>query len=103
MIEDAGRHLGVAVAGLVNLLNPEVIVLGGQMAAAWARSSSARCARSLERCAIPSAAASVELRERELETDADMVGAAGVRAAALPPRPTRAFSPPPRPFLEFNS
>ena len=32
VLADAGRHIGVAAAGLVNLLNPEVIVVGGQLA-----------------------------------------------------------------------
>jgi len=32
--EDAGLHLGWGVAGIVNLLNPEVVVIGGDMARA---------------------------------------------------------------------
>lgn len=34
VIEDVGRHLGVAVANLANLLNPQTIVIGGDLAAA---------------------------------------------------------------------
>jgi len=34
VIADAGRHLGVAVANLCNLLNPERIVVGGDLAQA---------------------------------------------------------------------
>jgi glucokinase len=30
-----GFYLGIALAGLINVLNPEVIVLAGQMSAAW--------------------------------------------------------------------
>jgi glucokinase len=33
--ENAGRHLGTALAGLVNLLNPEIIVITGGVASAW--------------------------------------------------------------------
>ena len=33
VLQDAGRHLGVALAGLVNLVNPSVVVLGGELAA----------------------------------------------------------------------
>ncbi|MCB9735400.1 MAG: ROK family transcriptional regulator [Deltaproteobacteria bacterium] len=29
LIEEAGRHLGIAIAGLVNLTNPATVVLGG--------------------------------------------------------------------------
>ena len=32
IIETAGRYLGVAIAGLVNLFNPRVIVVGGGVA-----------------------------------------------------------------------
>lgn len=83
VLEDAGRHLGVAVAGLVNLLNPEVIVLGGQLSRVGSIIISPMRA-SLERCAIPSAAASVVVRESELDTDADVVGALVCAAALLP-------------------
>ena len=33
-LEDAGLHLGWALATIVNLLNPEVVVIGGEMAKA---------------------------------------------------------------------
>ncbi|MGH3499173.1 MAG: ROK family protein [Nocardioidaceae bacterium] len=34
VLEDAGRHLGAAVAALANLMNPTCLVVGGEMAAA---------------------------------------------------------------------
>lgn len=34
LIEDAGRHLGEAVAAVANLLGPEVVVIGGDLAVA---------------------------------------------------------------------
>lgn len=34
LIEQAGQHLGVAIANLLNLLNPGVVVLGGTLASA---------------------------------------------------------------------
>jgi predicted NBD/HSP70 family sugar kinase len=83
VLEDAGRHLGVAVAGLVNLVNPEVIVLGGQLAKVGPILTAPMRA-SLERCAIPSAAASVELRHSALDTEADVVGALVCAATLLP-------------------
>ena len=83
VLEDAGRHLGVAVAGVVNLVNPEVVVLGGQLAKVGAIITGPLRA-SLERCAIPSAAASVEVVLGELDTDADVVGALVSAAALLP-------------------
>ena len=32
MIDEAAKHLGTAVAGLLNLMNPAVVVLGGDLA-----------------------------------------------------------------------
>lgn len=74
VLGDAGRHLGVALAGLVNLVNPEVVVVGGQLSKVGAIITEPMVA-SLERCAIPSAAASVTLRPAALDTDADVIGA----------------------------
>jgi predicted NBD/HSP70 family sugar kinase len=83
VLEDAGRHLGVAVAGLVNLVNPEVIVLGGQLAKVGPIITTPMRV-SLERCAIPSAAASVVVRFGQLDTDADVVGALVAATTLLP-------------------
>jgi predicted NBD/HSP70 family sugar kinase len=33
VVADAGRHIGRAVAGVVNLLNPRRVVVGGELAA----------------------------------------------------------------------
>jgi predicted NBD/HSP70 family sugar kinase len=77
VLGDAGRHLGVAVAGVVNLVNPEVLVLGGLLSRVGDVITGPMLA-SIERCAIPSAAASVSLREAQLDTDADVVGALAV-------------------------
>lgn len=80
VLADAGRHLGVAVAGLVNLVNPEVIIVGGQLSKVGSILTDPMLA-ALERCAIPSAAATVSLRAGELDTDADVVGALAVAEA----------------------
>ena len=32
VMEEAGEHLGVAIAGLVNIFNPDIIVVGGGVA-----------------------------------------------------------------------
>jgi predicted NBD/HSP70 family sugar kinase len=58
----------------VNLLNPEVIVVGGLMAEAGTLIMDP-LREALDRCAIPSAAATVELRRPELGDDADIEGA----------------------------
>lgn len=73
-LDDAGRHLGLAVAGLVNLINPEVIVLGGQMARVG-NMILTPMREAIDRCAIPSAAATVNLRVGSLGENADVLGA----------------------------
>lgn len=75
VLEDSGRHLGVAVAGVVNLLNPEVVLLGGQVARVG-EVVLAPMREAIERCAIPSAAATVEVRVGDLPPEeADVRGA----------------------------
>jgi predicted NBD/HSP70 family sugar kinase len=78
-VADAGRHIGVAAAGLVNLLNPEIIVLGGQLARVG-EVVLAPLREAIDRCAIPSAAASVEVVSAELGEEAELVGALTVAA-----------------------
>ncbi|MEW1952435.1 ROK family transcriptional regulator [Terrabacter sp. NPDC080008] len=74
VLDDAGRHLGVALAGLVNLLNPEMVVLGGQLSEVGELIVEPM-RRALERSAIPSAVASLTIEQSQLHTDADVVGA----------------------------
>ena len=75
VLEDSGRHIGVAVAGVVNLLNPEVVCLGGQVARVG-EIILEPMREAIERCAIPSAAASVDVRVGALTPeDADVLGA----------------------------
>ncbi len=75
VLEDSGRHIGVAVAGVVNLLNPEVVALGGQVARVG-EVVLQPMRDAIERCAIPSAAASVRVVVGELPFEqADVLGA----------------------------
>ncbi len=75
IVEDAGRHIGVAVAGVVNLLNPQVVGVGGQMARVG-EVLLHPMREAIERCAIPSAAASVTVQLGELDPEeADVKGA----------------------------
>ena len=93
VLEDSGRHVGVALAGLVNLLNPEVVVVGGQVARVG-ELVLRPMREAVERCAVPSAAASLDLRLGGLgPEEADVRGALALaeqvrleadRAAFLP-------------------
>jgi len=71
LLSDAGTELGIALGSLVNLLNPERIVLGGELGRAALMIEPLR--RGLENTGMPAAAAAVEVVRAQL----------GERAAAL--------------------
>jgi predicted NBD/HSP70 family sugar kinase len=77
VIADAGRHIGVAAAGLCNLLNPERIVVGGGLAAAGDLLLDPM-RDVVERFALPAAAASVQVVPGELKERAEVLGAVGL-------------------------
>ncbi len=35
LLKDAGRHLGIGIANIINLMSPEAIILGGGLIGAW--------------------------------------------------------------------
>jgi predicted NBD/HSP70 family sugar kinase len=87
-IGDAGAAIGTAAATLCNLLNPERIVVGGDLAPAGALLL-APLADSLARGAVRSAADDVEVLEGELGDRAEVLGAVALvlrRGAELLPR-----------------
>jgi predicted NBD/HSP70 family sugar kinase len=74
VLENAGRALGTAVAGLCNLLNPSLIVIGGDLArASHAVLDSVRDV--LWQVAVPSAAEHVRLAVSPLGERAQVLGA----------------------------
>lgn len=82
VLADTGRHVGVAAAGLCNLLNPQLILIGGELALAgeWLLEP---LRRAIERYAVPSAARTVQVRTAALGARAQVLGAValGLRAA----------------------
>jgi predicted NBD/HSP70 family sugar kinase len=75
VLGDAGDHLGAALANVVNLLNPEVVALGGQLARVGDILLNPM-RRAIERRAIPSAVHSLTVRTGELVPEnADVLGA----------------------------
>ena len=73
-IADAGREMGVAVAGLCNLINPERVILGGLMSRAGELVLGPLRA-SLERHAVQAAAEKVEVVAAEFVERAELLGA----------------------------
>jgi predicted NBD/HSP70 family sugar kinase len=85
-IGDAGRHIGSALANLCNLFNPELIVVGGTLAAAG-EVLLEPMREAVQRRAIPSAAEDVEIVTGVLGDRAEVLGAVALvlyeRAGAL--------------------
>src|SRR5262249_33891580 len=73
-ITDAGRHIGVAVANLCNLLNPQRVVVGGVLALAG-ELLLAPLRDSFLRYAVRAAAESVEIVPGQLGDRAEVLGA----------------------------
>jgi predicted NBD/HSP70 family sugar kinase len=74
LLETAGRHLGVAASWLLNLINPEVLVLAGGMVAAGEPLLSPLLAATSEHV-LPQVGARVDIRRSELGADAEVRGA----------------------------
>ena len=89
-IQDAGRHVGVAVANLCNLLNPQRVVVGGQLSLAGDLLLDPM-RDSFSRYAVQAAAESVEIVAGQLGERAEVIGALalGMRSfePVLAPRP----------------
>jgi predicted NBD/HSP70 family sugar kinase/biotin operon repressor len=74
VIADAGRHIGMAVATLCDLLNPEVIVVGGEMSGAGDLLIDP-LREQVRRNAIPAIARGVEIVGSALGPRAELLGA----------------------------
>jgi predicted NBD/HSP70 family sugar kinase len=77
VLSDAGRHLGVAAASVCNLIDPEVVVVGGQLAEAGELLLGPMRATLLERV-MPSTSSPVEVVQGELGASAEVRGALAV-------------------------
>ena len=74
ILEGMGRRLGAGIGSLVNLFDPELVVIGGGFAAAW--DFLAEPAREvMEREALAPAGGRVRFAHAELGTAAGLIGA----------------------------
>jgi glucokinase len=74
---EAGKYLGIAMAALVNIINPEAIIVGGGVLPAWGFFMPAAEKEMLER-AFQAPAEMVELLPAALGDRAGCIGAAGL-------------------------
>jgi glucokinase len=81
LIEDAARALGAAVASALNLLSPEVVVIGGGVAGALGAPFLERIWEVAQRFALPHVADGVRCVAAALEDDSGIVGAAAFARA----------------------
>lgn len=77
VISDAGRYLGMAVATVCNIIDPELVVVGGQLAEAGELLLEPM-RDAIESRAIPSVAGPVGIVEGELGASAEVRGALAV-------------------------
>ena len=82
-VEDAGAAVGAAVASVVNVLNPDVVVLGGELAAAGPVLI-APIEREIARRAVGPAASAVRVVQGELGEHAEVLGAAAMLLGRAP-------------------
>lgn len=74
LIGEAGREIGIAVAGLCNLINPGLVIVGGEMSAAG-EAITKPIEESIGRWAISSAAEQVSVVSGVLGERAELLGA----------------------------
>lgn len=77
VVAQTGRHIGVAVTNLVNLLNPQRVIVGGELSRAGDVLLEP-IRQMVSQYAIPSAAERVEIVLSELGKRAEVIGAAKV-------------------------
>jgi glucokinase len=83
IVEAAARDLAIGLGGAINLLNPELVVLGGGVVEGIGDRYLTLVDRALDDWTMPSARAAVGLARSRLGDDAGVVGAAEVAQARL--------------------
>jgi glucokinase len=89
LIDDAARALGAAIGGVINFLNPEIIVIGGGVTVALGDSFIERIWELAQRYTLPGAANGIRCVPAELGDYSGIVGCAAY-AKAHPPTITSA-------------
>jgi predicted NBD/HSP70 family sugar kinase len=82
-VTDAGEAVGAAIAGAVNLLNPRLVIIGGDLAVAGDVLLDP-IRRAVQRRAVAPAAADVRIAIGALAENAEVLGAAAIQLARAP-------------------
>jgi glucokinase len=84
LVDDAARALGAAIGGAVNMLSPEVIVIGGGVTGALGETFIERIWEIAQRYTLPGAATGVRCVPAALGDDSGIVGSAAYTKAHPP-------------------
>jgi len=76
IVQDAARHTGVAVGNIINLLNPEVIVLGGGIVEALEDEIMPIILKTADESALPGTSKGIQILASHLGDNAGILGAA---------------------------
>ena len=76
MVEDAAEYIGIGVSNLVNILGPEVVVLGGGVIEALADEMLTIITKTAKEHAMPGTMKGVEIIASKLGDNAGITGAA---------------------------
>ena len=82
-VADAGREIGVAVAGLCNLINPERVIVGGLMSRAG-EVLLGPLRESIRRHAVQAAAETVDVRAAVFVERAELLGSVALALIGSP-------------------
>jgi glucokinase len=83
ILRSGARHLGTAIAGVVNLLLPDCIILGGGLIEALPELYLEEVGEELRQRVMPAYVSAFELKTAELGDDAGVLGAAAWARQAL--------------------
>lgn len=86
ILRDGARHLGVAMAGIVNLLLPDILVLGGGLVEALPKLFLDEVGEQLKKRVMPAFNKAFELRTASLGDDAGVLGCAAWASQTCAPR-----------------
>jgi glucokinase len=90
LVDDAAKAIGAAVGSVVNLLSPEIVVVGGGLTKALGAAFPERIWEFATKYALPRATENVKCVMASLGDDAGITGAAGyARERFKPTTPTR--------------
>src|SRR5690606_32995416 len=76
IIREAARYMGIAIGGVVNLINPDVVILGGGLVGAMPDLYISQVTRSANKRAMPAYKDTFKVVPAELKDDAGVLGAA---------------------------